>query len=75
VKKSLSMQTGDHRTAGEGAAEAVERFCRTCVSFYETRFRFLPGEAPGLRPPACYFREVARTPGWCGGSHYREGMP
>jgi hypothetical protein len=74
VKTNLS-HTAAGPSTGEDAAEAVERFCRTCVSFYETRLRFLPGEAPGLEPPACYFREVARTPGWCGGSQYREGIP
>jgi hypothetical protein len=75
VKTSVSIETGAGRYAGDSAAEAVDRFCRTCVLFYETRIRFLPGEAPGLRPPACYFKEVSRTPGWCGGTQYREGMP
>jgi len=58
-----------------GAEELLDRFCRTCVSYHETRVRFLPGEAPDLTPPACYFEGVARVPGWCGGSNYREDIP
>jgi len=57
-------------------AEALlDRFCRTCVSYHETRVRFLPGEAPELIPPACYFEARVRVPGWCGGTNYREDIP
>jgi hypothetical protein len=53
----------------------LDRFCRTCVSYHETRVRFLPGEAPELIPPACYFEARVRVPGWCGGTNYREDIP
>ncbi|MBI2002855.1 MAG: hypothetical protein HYS69_17030 [candidate division NC10 bacterium] len=61
---------------GIGQAETVHRFCRTCISFHETRARFLPGEAPpDLVPPVCYFQGQARSPGWCGGTAYQEDIP
>ncbi len=51
------------------------RFCPTCVFFYEDRARFLPGEAPDLVPPSCYFEGSPRTPGWCAGESYQEDIP
>lgn len=55
--------------------ETVDRFCRTCIFFHETRARLLPGEAPDLVPPACYFRANAMPPGWCLGNAYEEDIP
>ncbi|MBI4736122.1 MAG: hypothetical protein HY766_08680 [candidate division NC10 bacterium] len=40
-----------------------------------TQAAFLPGEAPGLVPPACYFQGQALSPGWCGGTGYQEDIP
>lgn len=60
---------------GIGEVETVHRFCRTCISFHETRARFLPNEAPDLVPPVCYFQSQARSPGWCGGAAYQEDIP
>jgi hypothetical protein len=56
-------------------AETIDRFCRTCIFHHETRARFLPGEAPRLVPPACYFQGQAMPPGWCAGSAYQEDIP
>jgi hypothetical protein len=69
-----SKGTAGHRSRG-GEAELIDRFCRACVSYHETRVRFLPGEAPELVPPACYFEATVRVPGWCGGTNYREDIP
>ena len=62
-------------SCGISEAETVHRFCRTCISFHETRARFLPGEASDLVPPVCYFQGQARSPGWCGGTAYKEDIP
>jgi hypothetical protein len=66
--------TDVHPSRG-GATELIDRFCRACVSYHETRVRFLPGEAPELTPPACYFEATVHVPGWCGGANYREDIP
>ncbi len=58
-----------------GDVETVERFCRTCVSFHESRARFLPEEAPDLVPPACYSQGRVMPPGWCRGDLYQEDIP
>lgn len=58
-----------------GEIETLERFCRTCVSFHESRARFLPDEAPALVPPACYFEGRVMPPGWCRGEQYQEDIP
>ena len=62
-------------SSGISEAETVHRFCRTCISFHETRARFLPNEAPDLVPPVCYFQGLARSLGWCGGTAYQEDIP
>ena len=68
------QETGGQPTRDE-PGQLVDRFCRTCVSYHETRVRFLPGEAPDLIPPACYFEGTGRVPGWCGGANYQEDIP
>ncbi len=55
--------------------EGRVRFCPTCIFFYEERTRFLPGEAPDLVPPSCYFQGSPRRPGWCSGENYEEDIP
>lgn len=62
-------------SSGISEAETVHRFCRTCISFHETRARFLPGEASDLIPPVCYFQGQAMSLGWCGGTAYQEDIP
>jgi hypothetical protein len=64
-----------NESSGLSEAETVHRFCRTCISFHETRARFLPGEAPDLVPPVCYFQGQAMSLGWCGGTAYQEDIP
>ena len=75
----MGIQGPSHGTAAypsrSGVAELIDRFCRACVSYHETRALFLPGEAPDLTPPACYFKGTPRVPGWCGGTNFREGIP
>jgi hypothetical protein len=66
-------RNGGSPEIGEG--ETVERFCRSCVFFHDSRARFLPAEAPDLVPPACYSDGRIMPPGWCGGSHYQEDIP
>ncbi len=62
--------------AGTGTPEETHgRFCPTCVFFYEDRERFLPGEAPDLVPPSCYYEGSPRQPGWCSGENYEEDIP
>ncbi len=59
----------------ESHEETPVRFCPTCVFYHEDRERFLPGEAPELVPPSCYFAGSARPPGWCAGESYQEDIP
>lgn len=68
----VQMKAG---SAEAGHIETIERFCRTCVCFHESRARFLPGEAPDLVPPACYSDGRIMPPGWCGGDLYQEDIP
>jgi hypothetical protein len=65
----------DGRYFPSGQAEAVGRFCCTCVRYHETRIRFLPGEAPDFVPPGCYYRGIGKVAGWCKGVQYEEGIP
>jgi hypothetical protein len=65
----------DDRTSPVGQAEAVGRFCCTCVRYHETRVKFLPGEAPDFVPPGCYYRGRGKVAGWCKGVQYEEGIP
>jgi hypothetical protein len=65
----------DERTFPVGQAEAVGRFCCTCVRYHETRVKFLPGEALDFVPPGCYYRGSGRAAGWCKGVHFEEGIP
>ena len=74
VQSSGIFQLGAE-ASGISEAETVHRFCRTCISFHESRARFLPGEAPDLVPPVCYFQGQAMSPGWCGGTAYKEDIP
>lgn len=66
---------GKAGSAEAGHTETIERFCRSCVFFHDSRARFLPGEAPGLVPPACFLGGRIGPPGWCGGSRYQEDIP
>ncbi len=70
------MAFPQHPRGGGGVPEETPvRFCPTCVFYYEDRARFLPGEAPDLDPPGCYFEGSPRTPGWCAGENYQEDIP
>jgi hypothetical protein len=71
---AFGSRLGD-RSSPVGQAEAVDRFCRTCVRFHETRVRFLPDEAPDFVPPGCYYRGNGKPAGWCNGVQYEEGLP
>ena len=58
-----------------GQTDAVGRFCVACVSYYESRSRFLPGEAVDFVPPNCYHKGSMKAAGWCGGAAFQEGIP
>jgi hypothetical protein len=63
------------RSPKASETEAIDRFCRTCVSFHESRAKFFPEEAPDVVPPVCYSQGRAQRPGWCQGALYQEGIP
>ena len=65
----------NRRSPETDKAEAIDRFCRTCVSFHEDRAKFFPDEAPDVVPPVCYSQGRAQRPGWCQGTLYQEGLP
>ena len=73
--RSLRSSWSHGRPPRSKQPEAVARFCQACVCFYETRARFLPGEAPDFVPPSCFYRGSARPAGWCGGTAFQEGLP